>query len=92
MIISNSFNGINKNTDFEDEIWKSFCSSLTLILNNHVKIKYPNVTTLSIEQGLFTSDEWGSYRVPCYGKDGEMLCYIICDVIMGEYKTYDGSY
>lgn len=92
MIISNSFNGINKNTDFKDEIWESFCTSLTSIFNNYVKIKYPNVTTFSIEQGLFTSDEWGSYRVPCYNKDGEMLCYIICDVIMGEYKTYDGSY
>jgi len=76
----------------EDEIWKSFCSSLTVIFNNHVKIKYPNVTTFSIEQGLFTSDQYGSYRVPCYGKDGEMLCYIICDVIMGDYKTYEGSY
>ena len=74
------------------DINKSFSEALTTIFNHHIKNNFPEVTTFDIEQGLFTSGEYGSYRVPCYDKNKNMLCYIICDVIMGNYKVYSGTY
>ena len=78
--------------EIENSFQKSFTTALTTLFNSHVKVKYPDVTTFDLEQGLFTSYQYGSYRVPCYDKNKNMLCYIICDVIMGEYKVFDGDY
>ena len=38
------------------------------------------------------SDQYGSYRIPCYNKDKVMECYIICDIILGDYKVFKGNY
>jgi hypothetical protein len=90
MKVMNTNLTINQNPS--DDINKSFTTALTTLFNGHIKIKYPDVTTFDIEQGLFTSGQYGSYRVPCYNKNKNMLCYIICDVIMGHYKIFDGDY
>ena len=79
-------------SEVDNSFQTRFSTALTTLFNGHVKVKYPDVTTFDIEQGLFTSGQYGSYRVPCYDKNKNMLCYIICDVIMGEYKVFDGKY
>ena len=38
--------------------------------------------------GLFTSDNYGSYRINFYNKEKEIVAYTIADTIMGEWKTY----
>jgi hypothetical protein len=82
--LSDSTSGSNINT--------SFAENLTKVFNTIVIPEFPTVTKFSVEQGLFTSGEYGSYRVPCFDKDGNMLCYIVCDVILGEYIVYSGKY
>ncbi len=80
---------INQNPG--ESINKRFTEDLTKLFNEYVLLNYPNVKTFDIEQGFFTSGQYGSYRVPCYNKDKGMECYIICDVILGEYKVYKGN-
>jgi hypothetical protein len=80
---------INQNPG--ESINKRFTEDLTKLFNEYVLLNYPNVKTFDIEQGFFTSGQYGSYRVPCYNKDKVMECYIICDVILGDYKVYKGK-
>jgi hypothetical protein len=85
---NNNIMNITLNPNPEDSINKSFIGNLTKLFNEHILLNYPNVKTFDIEQGLFTSNQYGSYKVPCYDKDKYMVCYIICDVIMGDYKVF----
>lgn len=70
-----------------DNISKSFALALKEILDTHVIPTY-NVKTFDIQMGLFTSDQYGSYKVIYYDESGIEVCYTIADVIMGEYKTF----
>ena len=83
---------LNLSERVKNDFNESFNIALTTLFNNHIKNHYPDVTTFDIQQGLFTSKEYGSYRVPCYDKNKTMLCYIICDVIMGHYRIINGDY
>lgn len=75
-----------------ESINKRFTDDLRKIFNEHILVNYPNVKTFDVEQGFFTSGQYGSYRVPCYNNEKNMECYIICDVILGDYKVYKGNY
>jgi hypothetical protein len=70
-----------------DNINKSFAAALKEILDTHVIPTY-NAKTFDIQMGLFTSDQYGSYKVIYYDEDGIEVCHTIADVIMGEYKTF----
>jgi hypothetical protein len=76
-----------KQTEFSDNINKSFAKALKEILETHVIPTY-NVKTFDIQMGLFTSDHYGSYKVIYYDDNQKEVCYTIADVIMGEYKTF----
>ena len=70
----------------------SFAKILKEILNGPVRQRYPEVVSLASEQGFFTSGQYGSYRVGLYTKNKRMAGYLICDVLMGEYKLFNGDY
>jgi len=45
--------------------------------------------TFNILMGLWTSDQYGSYKIPFKTKDtNKEVCYIIADTIMGEWRVY----
>jgi hypothetical protein len=81
---------INQNP--HNNINESFAKALTELFNGYIKENYPNVKSFDIQQGFFTSGQYGSNLVSCYDENKNMLCYIICDVILGDYKVFEGKY
>jgi len=81
---------INQNP--HNSINESFAKALTELFNGYIKENYPNVKSFDIQQGFFTSGQYGSNLVCCYDENKNMLCYIVCDVILGDYKVFKGKY
>ena len=75
-----------------NSINESFAKALTELFNGYIKENYPNVKSFDIQQGVFTSYQYGSNLVCCYDENKNMLCYIVCDVIFGDYKVFGGIY
>lgn len=73
----------------QEEIASEFSKNLTQIVNEHIIPKYGKDLKFSIQLGLWTSDEYGSYKIPFYDKNDNDICYIIADVIIGEWKLYE---
>ena len=76
--------------NYEIKEKKEFVKTLTEIINNDIlptdfgkKIK-----TLNIEMGLFTSNNYGSYKVSFFDENKKEICYIIADNILNEYKVF----
>lgn len=78
---------IYSENNYTAEKQKEFFGNLTNIINETIIPKFGSHLTMNIESGLFTSDEYGSYRINFY-KDEKKLCYIIADVIMGEWRGF----
>lgn len=66
---------------------KEFFGNLTNIINETIIPKFGSDLQMNVESGLFTSDEYGSYKVNFY-KDEKKICYLIIDVITGEWKGF----
>lgn len=80
----------NTTENYEIKQNKEFVKTLTDIINNDIlptdfgkKIK-----TLNIEMGLFTSNNYGSYKVSFFDENKKEICYIIADNILNEYKVF----
>ena len=76
--------------NYEIKQKKEFVKTLTEIINNDIlptdfgkKIK-----TLNIEMGLFTSNNYGSYKISFFDENEKEICYIIADNILNEYKVF----
>lgn len=67
---------------------KDFVKTLKEIIENYIILEFGNDLKLDVEMGLFTSDNYGSYRINFYNKEKEIVAYTIADTIMGEWKTY----
>ncbi len=67
---------------------KDFVKTLKEIIENYIIPEFGNDLKLDVEMGLFTSDNYGSYRINFYNKEKEIVAYTIADTIMGEWKTY----
>lgn len=78
----------NSQKDYEKDRLKDFCKTLSQIMNEYVTPTYGREWKFSVQMGLWTSDNYGSYKIPICDKEDKMLCYIIADTIMGEWKVY----
>ena len=67
---------------------KDFVKTLKEIIETFIIPEFGNDLKLDVEMGLFTSDNYGSYRINFYNKEKEIVAYTIADTIMGEWKTY----
>jgi hypothetical protein len=68
---------------------KLFCENLANIINDKIIPLYGKDLTFNIELGLFTSDEYGSYKISFNRLAGKEICYIIADTIQGEWTLYE---
>lgn len=81
---------INTNTSHQDEFNKNFSKMLQKGINEVITPKFGRNLTFSISTGLFTSGQYGSYRIDFVDNDTKTeICYIIADVIMGEWKFFE---
>jgi len=80
--------------DYEEKRRKEFCDFLTKIINENILPNFgKDIKTFNIELGLFTSDQYGSYRITFYDKDNNEVCYINADTILGEWTVFkNGKY
>lgn len=70
---------------------KTFYEPFKQIFEEHVVPKYGNCGyTMDIQLGLWTSAEYGSYRISFKQQEKE-FCYIIADIIIGEWKLYESA-
>ncbi len=75
---------------YEEQRKREFCDMLTKIINDNILPKYgQRVNKFNIELGLFTSDQYGSYRIPFFDVDGKVVCYIVADTIMGIWEVFE---
>lgn len=85
-------NGIIRTTatQYEEQRKKEFCNMLTKIINDYILPKFgQHVIKFNIELGLFTSEQYGSYRIPFFDVEGGEVCYIVADTIIGEWKVFE---
>lgn len=83
---------LNSSEDYETKRKEEFVKTLTEIINNDILPTYgEKIKTLNIEMGLFTSDNYGSYRIPFFDGDKQEICYIIADTILGEWKVFKNN-
>jgi hypothetical protein len=59
---------ITHESDYTKKHREEFCKTLSKLINEVVIPKYGMGLTFSIEMGLFTSGEYGSYRIPFKNK------------------------
>jgi hypothetical protein len=75
-------------SDYTKKYREEFCKTLSKIINEVVIPKYGMDLTFNILMGLWTSDQYGSYRISFKTKDtNKEVCYIIADTIMGEWRV-----
>lgn len=75
----------------QEERWiERFCKPLSKIFNEHVIPIYGEKLTFNIQLTLHNSGQYGVYLIPIY-KEGEEVCHIIADIILGEFKFYNGK-
>jgi len=75
-------------SDYTKKHREEFCKTLSKLINEVVIPKCGMDLTFNISLGLWTSDEYGSYKIPFKTKDtNKEVCYIIADTIMGEWKV-----
>jgi hypothetical protein len=89
---SNSFNysKVTEETEYSKEFKKKFCEMLNKIVNENIIPKYGKDLMFGIHLGLWTSDQYGSYKIQ-FTKDKKEVCYIIADTIMGEWSVYENK-
>jgi hypothetical protein len=74
--------------DYNKEFRENFAKNLGKIMENTIIPNFGSSLSFNIELGNFTSEEYGSYRIPFYNKEGSLVCYIIADVIFGEWRIF----
>ncbi len=80
----------NTDTSYQDEFNKNFYKMLSKGINEIIIPKFGRNLTFSISTGLFTSGQYGSYRIDFINNDTKTeICYIIADIIMGEWKFFE---
>lgn len=80
----------NTDTSHQDEFKKNFFEMLQKGINEIIIPKFGRNLTFSISTGLFTSGQYGSYRIDFINNDTKTeICYIIADIIMGEWKFFE---
>lgn len=73
----------------EKDRWKeSFYKPLEKMMNEHIIPTFGQRLSMNLQVGFFTSDQYGSYRINFYDKENKKICYIIADIILGEWKAY----
>lgn len=75
-------------TDYDRKRKEEFANALKKMIDEHIIPNFGDKLNFTIGLGLFTSDEYGSYKIDFYNKKDELVCYIIADTIMGEWKLY----
>lgn len=81
---------INTDTSYQDEFKKNFFEMLQKGINEVITPKFGRNLTFSISTGLFTSGQYGSYRIDFIDNNTKTeICYIIADIIMGEWKFFE---
>jgi len=75
-------------TQYEKQRRIEFFKTLTEIINEYVIPNFGKDLNFYLELGLFTSDQYGSYRISFCNKEKEEVCYIIADTIMGEWEVF----
>jgi mRNA-degrading endonuclease RelE of RelBE toxin-antitoxin system len=74
--------------DYNIEFKKQFSNNLKEIINNTIIPTFGSSLKFDIELGNFTSGEYGSYRIPFYNKENNLICYIIADTIYGKWEIF----
>ncbi len=87
MITAHS-SSLNSSESYQEKKFREFVNMLKKIIEKDIIPNFGSKLTMSIELGLFTSDNYGSYRIPFTDDSGKEVCYIIADTIMGEWKVY----
>jgi hypothetical protein len=77
----------NEESDYSKEFRKNFCETLTKIVNEVVIPNFGSNLKFSIILGLWTSDEYGSYKIS-FTNDEKEVCYILADTILGKWETF----
>ena len=78
---------IKKESDYSNEFRKNFYETLTKIVNEVIIPNFGNKLNMSIELGLFTSDEYGSYKIS-FTDNKKEVCYILADTILGRWEIF----
>lgn len=76
-------------SEYSKKIRKDFCETLSKIINDFIIPTFGKDLKLNIYSGLFTSDNYGSYKIGFFDKNDNELCYVIADTIIGEWKVYN---
>ncbi len=77
-------------TDYSKNFKENFFKMLNKIVNENIIPKYGRDLMFGIHLGLWTSDQYGSYKVQ-FSKNNKEVCYIIADTIMGEWNAYENK-
>lgn len=88
MIITQQSSILISQESYQERKSREFANALKEILEKHIIPNFGSKLTMSVEQGLFTSDQYVSYRLPFTDESGKEVCYIIAGVIMGEWRVY----
>ncbi len=81
---------INEKSDYSKEFRRNFCEILTKIINEVVIPKFGSKLKFSVQLGLFTSDQYGSYKIS-FTNDEKEVCYILADTILGKWETFENK-
>lgn len=75
-------------TEHQETFRKEFTKTLASIINEHIIPMFGMDLKFSIQLGLWTSDEYGSYKVLFADKKDNEVCYIIADTIQGKWEVF----
>ena len=78
-----------ENNKFANEHKKLFCDTLTKMINEFVIPAFGIELKFTIQLGLWTSEQYGSYMIEFYNKENKKVCYILADTIFGEWKCFN---
>lgn len=80
---------LNSGESYQEKKSREFVNMLKKIIEKDIIPNFGSKLTMSIDLGLFTSDNYGSYRILFSDDSGKEVCYIIADIIIGEWKVYE---
>jgi hypothetical protein len=74
---------------FAEQRNREFSKMLAQMYNEHILPRFgQEIRTMDIYLGLFTSDQYGSYKISFYSEEEKEVCYVIADTILGEWKLF----
>jgi len=76
--------------DWVEKAHKKHLDTITELCEKFIFPEHGRNLTMTQEIGLFTSTEYGSYRINFY-KGGLLCCWIIADSISGKYEVFAPS-